>query len=140
MAMLSKIDLSIEAYEKRRFPDTHHRSDSRTATRFKPHGVVVVLAPFNLPCHLSNAHIVPALLTGNTVVFKPSERTPLVAQELCQLWEFAVLHPGTFNLVQGDRKAGELLTDHPDIDGLFFTGGYKAGLEIHQKYADHPGK
>ena len=139
-AMLSKVDLSIEAYQKRRRPETHHRSGGRTATRFKPHGVVAVLGPYNLPGHLSNAHVIPALLAGNTLVYKPSEQTPLVAQKLSELWESTELPPGAFNLVQGGRETGQRLADHPIIDGLFFTGGYPAGLDIHRKFADHPEK
>lgn len=86
-AMIGKIDLSIEAYHKR-CPDSHLKVSNATAvTRHVPHGPVAVLGPFNFPAHLPNGHIAPALLAGNTVVFKPSEQTPRVAQVMMECWE-----------------------------------------------------
>ena len=76
------------------------------ATRFKPHGVVAVFGPFNLPGHLPNGHIVPALLAGNTVVFKPSEQAPLVGEKMLELWQAAGLPKGVLNMVQGGGKTG----------------------------------
>lgn len=108
--------------------------------RHRPHGVVAVFGPFNFPGHLPNGHIVPALLAGNTVVFKPSELTPLVAQKTVACWQAAGLPPGVINLIQGGRETGSSLAAHPAIDGLFFTGSPATGKALHRQFAGQPGK
>ena len=100
--------------------------------------LVAVLGPFNLPAHLPNAHLAPALLAGNTVVFKPSEQTPLVGRQLVDCWTAAGLPAGVLNLVQGDRKTGEALVNHRDLDGVFFTGGYGTGVALARALAERP--
>ncbi len=139
-AMVSKIALSIQAYRERRATDTCEIDGARAATRFKPHGVVAVFGPFNLPGHLPNGHIVPALLAGNTVVFKPSEKTPAVGQLTTELWQQAGLPPAALNLVQGGRDTGIALAQHAGLDGIFFTGGCDAGRVLHRTMADRPHK
>src|SRR5215218_4422719 len=74
-AMIGKVAISVRAMEERRRPTETTTAGATAATRYKPHGVVGVLGPFNFPGHLPNGHIVPALLAGNTVIFKPSELT-----------------------------------------------------------------
>jgi succinylglutamic semialdehyde dehydrogenase len=98
----------------------------RAVLRHRPHGVMAVLGPFNFPGHLPNGHIVPALLAGDTVVFKPSEETPLAGQMLVEALEAAGVPPGVVNLVQGGREVGQALIDQ-EIDGLLFTGSAAAG-------------
>ena len=135
-SMIGKIDISIEAHAKR----CAEFRNSLGITRFKPHGVVAVLGPFNFPGHLPNGHIVPALLAGNTVVFKPSEFAPAVAEQTVTLWTKAGLPAGVLNLVQGARETGAALAAHPDIDGLFFTGSARAGLALNELFAKTPEK
>lgn len=135
-SMIGKIDISIEAHAKR---CGEFRSTIGT-TRFKPHGVVAVLGPFNFPGHLPNGHIVPALLAGNTVVFKPSELAPAVAEQTATLWAAVGLPSGVLNVVQGDRETGAALAAHPGIDGLFFTGSARAGLALNELFAKSPEK
>lgn len=96
-------------------------------------GVMAVLGPFNFPGHLPNGHIVPALATGNTVVFKPSELTPMVGQLMAQLFEKAEFPKGVFNLVQGEGETGKRLVADENVDGILFTGSYETGLKIKQK-------
>jgi succinylglutamic semialdehyde dehydrogenase len=139
-AVAGKIALSIEAYRNRRDTTSFDMAGTLAVTRFKPHGVCVVLGPFNFPAHLPNGHIVPALIAGNTIVFKPSEITPAVGQWMCQQWEAAGLPVGVFNLLQGGRETGETITSHPELDGLFFTGSSKVGKALHRAFADHPQK
>ncbi len=139
-AMIGKIDLSIAAYQERRSPTQKELNGMATATRFKPHGVCAVLGPFNLPGHLPNGHIVPAVIAGNTVVFKPSENTPGVGQRMMELWEGSGLPPGVVNMVQGDAETGIALSQHDGIDGLFFTGSSRVGLALSRFFADQPGK
>jgi succinylglutamic semialdehyde dehydrogenase len=100
--------------------------------RFRPKGVMSVIGPFNFPAHLPNGHIVPALLTGNTVVFKPSDKTPFTGQLMAQCYEEAKFPPGVFNLVQGKAESGKRLVSHKDVHGVLFTGSYDVGLRIKQ--------
>ena len=105
--------------------------------RYNPRGVMAVLGPFNFPAHLPNGHIVPALIAGNTIVFKPSEQTPAVGQYLTQLIEKAGFPKGVFNLVQGDGETGRRLSAHEHVDGILFTGSYEVGLKIKQETIQH---
>ena len=134
--MAGKIKFSIDAYHARCTPfgsaDAH--------TRFKPHGVMAVFGPFNFPCHLPNGHIVPALLAGNTVVFKPSEKNPESSTWIARLLLEAGLPAGVIQLVQGLRETGESLADHPRVDGLAFTGSVETGEYIGRSFAQNPGK
>jgi succinylglutamic semialdehyde dehydrogenase len=140
-AMIGKVAISIDAQAKRRNETRSEASGVVSATRYKPWGVVAVLGPFNFPGHLPNGHIVPALLAGNTVVFKPSELTPAVAEKAVAIWNEAVGLPlGVLNLVQGAKETGAALVSHPDINAVFFTGSFKVGQEINRALADHPGK
>ncbi|MDI5831514.1 succinylglutamate-semialdehyde dehydrogenase [Shewanella xiamenensis] len=139
-AMIGKIGLSATAYNKRTGTEANDTPVGRAVLRHKPHGVVAVFGPYNFPGHLPNGHIVPALLAGNTVVFKPSELTPKVAELMVSLWEKAGLPAGVINLVQGEVDTGKALASHPQLDGLFFTGSSRTGHLLHQQYAGHPGK
>jgi succinylglutamic semialdehyde dehydrogenase len=138
-AMVAKVPRSVEAFRGRCDPGAHEVDGARGATRFKAQGVVAVFGPFNLPGHLPNGHIVPALLAGNTVVFKPSEKTPGVGALLAELWIASGLPAGVFNLVQGGPETGAALAGHPDLDGLYFTGSCAAGLALRRALADNPG-
>ncbi|MEO5968971.1 MAG: succinylglutamate-semialdehyde dehydrogenase [Bdellovibrionia bacterium] len=100
--------------------------------RYRPLGVMAVVGPFNFPGHLPNGHIMPALLTGNTVIFKPSEKTPLVGQVMAECFQEAGFPPGVFNVIQGEREVGRRLVTHEGIDGVLFTGSYEVGTRIKQ--------
>ena len=140
-AMVGKIDLSAKAYEERTgVLSKPSPAGSEAWLRHRPHGVVAVFGPYNFPGHLPNGHIVPALLAGNTVVFKPSELTPLVAELTIKCWQAANLPEGVINLVQGARDTGIALANHPDIDGLFFTGSSQTGMLLHEQFAGRPDK
>jgi succinylglutamic semialdehyde dehydrogenase len=108
--------------------------------RFRPLGVVGIIGPFNFPIHLLNTHVVPALLTGNTVVVKPSEVTPLTAQRYAELFADAGLPPGVFNLVHGLGRSGAELAGHPAVGCVVFTGSYRTGRLIRQAVFDQPHK
>jgi len=107
---------------------------------FQPRGVLAVLGPFNFPAHLPNGHIVPALATGNTVIFKPSEIAPAVGEWLAQLWRKAKLPEGVFQVVQGAGETGHTLATHSGVDGVLFTGSYAVGRALKQASLDQPGK
>jgi len=112
----------------------------RGVCRFRAHGVMAVLGPFNFPAHLPTGHIVPALLLGNCVVFKPSEKTPATGQFLCRLWEESGLPAGVLNLLHGDGRIAAALVDHPDLDGILFTGSWPVGRRILEANLDRPGR
>jgi succinylglutamic semialdehyde dehydrogenase len=99
-----------------------------------------VLGPFNFPAHLPNGHIVPALATGNTVVFKPSELTPVVGQWMAHSWRDAGLPDGVLEIVHGYGDTGAALAAHEDVDGVLFTGSYPTGRKLQEMAIDQPGK
>ncbi|MCB1173104.1 MAG: succinylglutamate-semialdehyde dehydrogenase [Leptospiraceae bacterium] len=134
-AMIAKLAVSLESYQARTGFSAFELPDSNARLHFKAHGVMVVIGPFNMPGHLPNGHIIPALLAGNTVVFKPAELTPWAGIWLCQALEEAGLPPGVLNLVPGERAVGEALVQHPDINAVLFTGSYATGRAIHQALA-----
>ncbi|MCC5805836.1 MAG: succinylglutamate-semialdehyde dehydrogenase [Opitutales bacterium] len=135
-AVVAKVDLSIRAHDIR----CSEFEDGGAVTRFRPHGVVAVLGPFNFPAHLPNGHIIPALLAGNAVVFKPSEHTPGVAALMAELWREAGLPRGLLNIVHGDGALGAALAAHSGIDGVYFTGSESVGKQLLQHHSLHPGK
>jgi succinylglutamic semialdehyde dehydrogenase len=139
-SVAGKVDLSIAALRARRDTQGEQNGNERVVTRFKSHGVLAILGPFNFPAHLPNGHLVPAILAGNTVVFKPSELTPAVGQWLAAAWAQAGLPPGVVNLVHGGRETGVALVQEPQLDGLLFTGSSQAGLRFHQQFAATPQK
>lgn len=139
-AMIGKIEISIKAAIERTGERSSDMAGAKAVLRHKPHGVVAVFGPYNFPGHLPNGHIVPALLAGNTVILKPSELTPKVAELMIQLWEKSGLPAGVINLVQGEKDTGIALAKHGGLDGLFFTGSSRTGHLLHEQFAGHPGK
>ncbi|MEQ1688519.1 MAG: succinylglutamate-semialdehyde dehydrogenase, partial [Sphingopyxis sp.] len=138
-SVTTKIDISMKAYSER---TSQRRSDgtmgARTALRHKPHGVMAVLGPYNFPAHLPNGHIVPALLAGNAVVFKPSEKTPAVGAMLVDLYHAAGVPAGAIRLLSGAVDEGRALVSHGDIDGVLFTGSARTGIAINRALASRP--
>ncbi len=139
-AMVNKVGISIDIETKRNAASASESAGIRSATRFKPHGVCVVLGPFNFPGHLPNGHIVPALLAGNAILYKPSDLTPLVAELYTKLLAESGVPRGAFNLLQGDGSVGRQLCDHPDVDGIFFTGSHRVGIEIARANVERTGR
>ena len=139
-SMVAKVAISIEAYEKRSSPQQRELGGATGVTRFRPHGALAVFGPFNMPGHLPNGHIVPALLAGNTVVLKPSEQAPLVGQRLTEAAEAAGIPPGVFNLVQGGPNVGAGLAGDANLNGVLFTGSTNGGVALRRLLADHPEK
>lgn len=138
--VIAKIANSIDAILARRWTTTERIGELLAVTRFRPHGVLLVLGPFNLPAHLPGSHIVPALLAGNTLVFKPSELTPAVGQWLVEAWEEAGLPAGALNLIHGSREEAECAIADSRLAGVLFTGSRRAGEGIHRGFAGQPHK
>jgi len=139
-SMVNKVAISVQAYRERTGIKSGPLADASAVLRHKPHGVVAVFGPYNFPGHLPNGHIVPALLAGNCVIFKPSELTPKVAELTVRAWIDAGLPAGVLNLVQGARDTGVALAAHVDIDGLFFTGSSRTGNLLHSQFGGQPQK
>ena len=139
-SVAAKVAISIRAQDQRAGETIAEAGGVRQALRHRPHGVLAVLGPFNFPMHLANGHIVPALLAGNAVVFKPSEKTPASGARMADLWREAGLPEGVLTLVQGGADIGAALAAHPDIDGVLFTGSVRAGQAIHRGLVDAPWK
>lgn len=104
----------------------------------KPHGVVAIISPWNLPLLLLTWKVAPALACGNSVVVKPSEDTPSSATLLAEVMRDAGVPPGVFNLVHGfgPNSAGEFLTAHRDVDAITFTGESRTGATIMKAAAE----
>lgn len=140
-SVINKVDISVKAYadrtSQRRFEG---KPGTRSALRHKPHGVLAVLGPYNFPAHLPNGHIVPALIAGNAIVFKPSEKTPAVGAFLVDLYRKAGVPEGVVNIVQGGPETGKALSGHEGIDGLLFTGSAQTGIALNRQFASRPDK
>ena len=136
-AMEAKIAISIVAQAERAGSRSQPTDFGTLQLTHRPHGVMAVFGPYNFPGHLPNGHIVPALLAGNTCVFKPSELAPSVAPIMMEAFASAGLPPGCINLVQGGRTTGAALLN-TDIDGLLFTGSEKTGRFFHAHYSGRP--
>lgn len=139
-SMVNKVAISIQSYHERTGEKSGPLGDATAVLRHKPHGVVAVFGPYNFPGHLANGHIVPALLAGNTVLFKPSELTPATAELTVRCWEQAGLPAGVLNLLQGGRETGIALAAQEGLDGLFFTGSSRTGEALHHQFAGRPEK
>lgn len=141
-ALAEKVSITLDRISLRRVEDYEVAvSETRKGfCRFKPHGVMAVIAPFNFPAHLANGHFVPALLMGNTVILKPSEKTPAVGQLLAELMHEVGLPAGVFNVVQGGAEIAAALVGHDDIDGILFTGSWPVGRRILEANLDRPGR
>ncbi len=136
--VIGKVEISIRAQAERAGFRNETAPFGAMTLDHRPHGVMAVFGPFNFPAHLPNGHIVPALLAGDTVVFKPSELTPGVAALMIECWEAAAIPAGVVNLVQGARDVGAALIANAELNGVLFTGSVGAGTHIHRQFAGRP--
>jgi succinylglutamic semialdehyde dehydrogenase len=140
-SVMGKVEISIRAYAER---TGQRRLDSAlqgtAAVRHKPHGVMVVLGPYNFPAHLPNGHIVPALIAGNVVIFKPSEKTPATGEFLLGCFHRSGIPEAVVQLLIGGPREGQALVAHDGIDGVLFTGSATVGVEINRTLAAIPGR
>ncbi len=140
-SVIAKVEISIAAYSERTpMRRLEAAMGNKVAVRHKPHGVLAVLGPYNFPAHLPNGHIVPALIAGNAVVFKPSEKTPATGSFLVDCFREAGVADGAIRLLIGGPDEGRALASEAGIDGLLFTGSARAGMAIHRQFAETPHK
>jgi succinylglutamic semialdehyde dehydrogenase len=140
-AVIGKVEISISSYGERT-PTRRLEAalGNKVGLRHKPHGVLGVLGPYNFPAHLPNGHIVPALIAGNAVVFKPSEKTPATGAFLIRCFHEAGVPEGVVRLLIGGPDEGRALAAEDGLDGLLFTGSPRAGQALHRQFADMPHK
>lgn len=138
--MIAKLGIAVTAYKDRTPIRQHDVHGTKFITRHRPHGVMGVIGPFNFPGHLPTGHIIPSLLAGNTIVFKPSEYTPYVGELIYDLFVEADLPEGVINIVYGAGETGKALVEHPDLNGILFTGSYATGKKIHEQFGGFPEK
>ncbi len=140
-AVVNKVEISANAYmERTPMRKLEAALGNKIAVRHKPHGVLAVLGPYNFPAHLPNGHIVPALIAGNAVVFKPSEKTPGTGAMLVDCFHAAGIPEGVVRLLIGGPEEGRALAAEPGIDGLLFTGSVRVGMALHEQFAKTPHK
>jgi len=137
-ALSAKVDISQKSYLDRTGESHKDVAFGRAELHHRAHGVMAVLGPYNFPAHLPNGQIIPSLIAGNTVVFKPSEQTPAVGELLMRLYAQAGFPKGVVNLVQGARDVGAAILDDPNLDGLLFTGSPNTGAFIHNHFGGRP--
>ena len=140
-SVVAKVDISANAYSQRS-PTSRLEAalGNKVTVRHKPHGVLAVLGPYNFPAHLPNGHIVPALIAGNAVVFKPSEKTPATGAFLVECFHEAGVPEGVIRLLVGGPAEGKSLAAQAGIDVLLFTGSVGAGMALHRQFAENPNK
>ncbi len=139
--VVGKVEISIRAYAERTAQRKLDNALQGTmAVRHKPHGVMAVLGPFNLPAQLPCGHIIPALIAGNVVVFKPSEKAPASGEFLLRCFHRAGISAAVVQLLVGGPEEGQELVAHDGIDGVLFTGSAHAGIAINRKLATRPDK
>lgn len=137
-AIVGKVEISIRAQAERAGAKEEKAAFGVTVLSHRAHGVLAVFGPFNFPGHLPNGHIVPALLAGNCLLFKPSEFTPGVGALMVEAWEEAGLPAGVLNLLQGGHETGAAILDSHGLNGVLFTGSAQTGALIHRKFAGRP--
>jgi succinylglutamic semialdehyde dehydrogenase len=139
--VIASAESAISAYHER---TAQRRLDgamgTRSALRHKPYGVLAVITPFNFPAQLPAGQVIPALIAGNAVVLKPSEKTPASAKMLVECFYTAGLPTGVLRFVPGGAAEGQALARHSGIDGLLFTGTTATGMALHRQFADTPQK
>jgi NAD-dependent aldehyde dehydrogenases len=139
--VVAKVEVAIRAYAER---TSQRKLDSALqgtmAVRHKPHGVLVVLGPYNYPAHLPNAHIVPALIAGNAVIFKASEKAPATGELLARCFTRAGISASVLQFAAGGPAEGQAFVAHEGVDGVLFTGSANTGISINRRLAARPDK
>lgn len=138
-ALAQQADLGVTALSERAGQRRLEAAmGARQALRHRPHGLAAVIAPAAFPARIPGERIVAALLAGNGVLFKPSEKTPATGQALVELFHGAGVPEDVLRCVIGGKDAGEALARDARIDALLFTGSTQTGLALSRMLAGHP--
>lgn len=140
-AVVERVELAVRAYAER---TAQRRLDNAlqgtSALRHKPHGVVVVIAPASSPLAIPAAQVIPALIAGNAVILKPSEKMPAAAEVLVQCFHRAGVSANVVQFCPGGPDTGLDLALHEGVDGVLFTGSTHNGIALNRKLAASPNK
>ncbi|OFZ14153.1 MAG: hypothetical protein A2X86_04690 [Bdellovibrionales bacterium GWA2_49_15] len=132
LALMNKIDIIINQSLQRILP--RHFNDISPGTNghiyYRPIGPCLIIGPFNFPCNIANNQIASALMAGNSVIFKPSEKTCYSGQLLIECYHEAGFPSGVINLVQGDGELARRILKEKTVKGIFFTGSLEVGKKI----------
>jgi len=138
-AALARVEIMVRAQSERCAQRRHDNGIAGiTATRHKPHGVLAVISPCSQPLLVPIGQILPALMLGNAVLFKPSEKAPAVGEAIVACAHRAGVPEGVLQMVVGGPDQGQALALHEDIDGLLFAGSAPVGLGLARKLAARP--
>ena len=138
--LIGNIQLAFEAHQQRAGGRVIPLQSGHIQLKHRPHGALTVICSSSMPALLSCGQIIPSLLAGNTVIYKPSERTPKVAEYLMKLWQQTEIPDGVINLIQGSANVASHLCSHCDISGVLFTGKTSTGITLNQQLAHQPNK
>ena len=140
-AVIERVELAVRAYAERtaqrRFDNALKGS---SALRHKPHGVAVVLGTASSPLSVPSAQIIPALIAGNAVIFKPSEKLPATAEVLVRCFHHAGVPANVLQFCPGGPETGQALALHDEVDAVLFTGTSHNGIALNRKLAARPDK
>jgi acyl-CoA reductase-like NAD-dependent aldehyde dehydrogenase len=137
LATLRELDILLDDGIGRLAPKV--LAESKGRTDFRPRGVVGILCPYNPPLLVAAVQTAAAVLSGNAVVFKPSKFTPAVGQFVAETWDRCHLKRGVVNMVQGSGSlVGNLLSSHPGVDALLFTGSFKTSMAVRKAVFKRP--
>lgn len=140
-ALTSKIDVTIEhGLELIKSSAVAMPGGATGEIHYRPIGVLAIIGPFNFPVHLSNGHIIPALLVGNAVILKPSEKAPYCAQAYIEAAHAAGFPRGVISLLHGDAEVATRLIRHTGIQGVLATCSYEVGTKILRTLSDQTQK
>jgi len=131
-SVMSKVDVTINDSLPRILPKHFDNilPDTNGHIYYRPIGPCFIIGPFNFPCHLANGQITAALIAGNSIIFKPSEKTSHCGQLLIECYAKAGFPKGVINLIQGDGEVARRITKEKMIKGIFFTGSAEVGKNI----------
>jgi succinylglutamic semialdehyde dehydrogenase len=140
-AVIDRVELAVRAYAER---TAQRRLDNAlqgtSALRHKPHGVAVVLGPASSPLSAPAAQLIPALIAGNAVIFKPSEKLPASAEVLVRCFHHAGVPANVVQFCPGGPETGQVLALHDGVDAVLFTGSSHTGIALNRKLAARPDK
>jgi succinylglutamic semialdehyde dehydrogenase len=135
---INKIDLTIQAYQDRVLSFNKKFSSTILQLSNKPLGTILVLGPFNFPVHLPLGHIFPAILSGNCILYKPSEHVFGVTKLLMNYFDQSSILDNVVQFVYGGSQEAEYLISKSNINGIFFTGSYNTACLISRQISDRP--
>ena len=139
--VVARVEAAVRAYAER---TAQRKLDSAlqgtAALRHKPHGVMAVISPASAPASVPAAQIIPALIAGNVVIFKPSERAPATGELLVQCMHRAGIAATVVQMLVGGPEQGQELAVHAGVNGVLFTGAAHTGIALNRRLAADPGK